>query len=281
MPEAAQLPHLTWYPCALTIAGSDSGGGAGVQADLKTFAAHGVYGASAITAVTAQNSRGVHAVHRLPPAIVAAQLAAVLEDIPVTAVKIGMLSSADIITAIAEQLRAQPVPNIVLDTVMLSSSGQRLLDSDAVPVLREYLFPLATVITPNLPEAASLLGRAAITDPLEASRALLELGAGAVLLKGGHAAGEELVDVLLTRDRPEPYLFRHRRIDTPNTHGTGCALSAALAARLAQGVPLAMAVDGAISWLQQAIAHAWPLGSGHGPVHHFWQLWPPAALPPS
>ncbi len=270
------MPHLTRYPCALTIAGSDSGGGAGLQADLKTFAAHGVYGASVVTAVTAQNSCGVRAVHTLPPAVVAAQLAAVLDDIPVAATKIGMLATADIITTVAAQLRTRPAPNLVLDTVLLSTSGQRLLDLDAVSALREHLFSLATLITPNLPEAASLLECEAIDDPLAAARLLLSFGAEAVLLKGGHASGEELVDVLVTRESAEPHLFRHRRIETPHTHGTGCTLSAAIASGLAHGLPLCTAVEAAINWLQHAIASSWTPGCGHGPVHHFWQFWPPA-----
>ncbi len=268
------MTQTTRYPCALTIAGSDPSGGAGLQADLKTFTAHGVYGAAVITAVTAQNSGGVRAVHPLPPAIVAAQLAAVLEDIPFTAVKIGMLATAEIIAVVAEQLRLHPPPAFVLDPVMLSTSGHPLLLPDAVDILRKHLLPFATLITPNLPEAAVLLACEAIADPSEAARELLALGAGAVLLKGGHASGEELVDVLLTRERTEPHLYHHRRLDTPHTHGTGCALSAAIAARLARGVPLIEAVEGAIAWLQQAIALAWPPGQGPGPVHHCWQLWP-------
>lgn len=271
------MPHQIRYPCALTIAGSDSGGGAGLQADLKTFAAHGVYGASVITAVTAQNTCGVRAVHPLPPAIVAAQLAAVLEDMPIAAVKVGMLATAPIVATVAEQLRRYPTPHLVLDTVMLSTSGPRLIDAEGVTAMREHLFPLATVITPNLPEAACLLGRETIEDPITAARLLLDSGARAVLLKGGHGAGDELIDVLVTRDSSAPTLFRHPRLATPHTHGTGCTLSAALAAGLAHGLPLHTVVEAAIHWIEQAIAQAWTPGRGPGSLHHFWQYWPSAS----
>ncbi len=262
----------TRHPCALTIAGSDSSGGAGIQADLKTFAALGVYGASAITAVTAQNTRGVRAINVLPPAIITAQVDAVLDDLPIGAVKIGMLSSADVIAVVADRLCAYGTPNIVLDTVMLAKSGDALLRDDAVQALIEQLLPLATIITPNLPEAARLLGRMQLGDAIEAARALLALGAPAVLLKGGHAAGETITDILVTLDA-EPVRFTHPRMPTVNTHGTGCSLSSAIAAGLARGLPLPDAVEAGIHWLHQAIVHAWPLGSGHGPVHHFWRLW--------
>lgn len=261
------------YPCALTIAGSDSGGGAGIQADLKTFAALGVYGASVITAVTAQNTVGVRAIHDIPPSIIAAQLDAVLEDLPVDAVKIGMLSSAEIITMVAGRLHAHGVKTIVLDTVMLAKSGDPLLRDEAVQALIEQLLPIATIITPNLPETARLLGQAAVDDTLAAAHALLELGPGAVLIKGGHGEGDEIEDLLVISGEEMPHRFRHPRLATPNTHGTGCTLSSAIAAGLAHGLPLPVAVEAAITWLQGAIAHARPLGSGHGPVHHFWELW--------
>jgi len=263
----------TRYPCALTIAGSDSGGGAGIQADLKTFAALGVYGASVITAVTAQNTCGVRAVHDVPLQVIAAQLDAVLEDIPFGAVKIGMLSSADIVSVVAGRLRAHETPMVVLDPVMVAKSGDALLRDDAVQALIDNLLPLATIITPNLPEAARLLGRDRIEHTEEAAGELLSLGPAAVLLKGGHGGGDEIEDLLLVRGEDAPQRFRHPRVITRNTHGTGCSLSSAVAAGLASGLPLPAAVEAAIDWLQGAITHAWPLGGGHGPVHHFWKWW--------
>lgn len=268
----------TRYPCALTIAGSDSGGGAGIQADLKTFAAHGVYGASVITAITAQNTVGVRAIHNVPCDIVAAQLNAVLEDIPVSASKIGMLSSAAIISVVADRLRAHAARNIVLDTVMVAKSGDLLLQRQAVQALIDELLPLATIITPNLPEAVCLLQRKAVDDPVEAAQALLALGARAVLLKGGHADGNTLEDIFMLRGVSAPFRFTHARVHTANTHGTGCSLSSAIAAGLANGLALPVAVERAITWLHAAITHAWPLGAGHGPVHHFWQLWTAPAV---
>jgi hydroxymethylpyrimidine/phosphomethylpyrimidine kinase len=261
------------YPAALTVAGSDSGGGAGIQADLKTFAALGVYGASVITAVTAQNTRGVRAVHDIPLPVVAAQLDAVLEDIPFGAVKIGMLSSAEIIVTVADRLRAHGTQTIVLDPVMLAKSGDSLLRDDAVQALIEELLPLVAVITPNLPEAARLLNRVRIEDTEEAAGSLLSLGPGAVLIKGGHGEGDNLEDLLLVRGEGAPHRFLHPRVDTVNTHGTGCSLSSAIAAGLARGLELPAATESAIAWLQGAIKHAWPLGAGHGPVHHFWKWW--------
>jgi len=264
----------TRYPCALTIAGSDSGGGAGIQADLKTFAALGVYGAGVITAVTAQNTRGIRAIHDIPLPVVAAQLDAVLEDIPFGAVKIGMLSSSEIIATVAERLRAHGARAVVLDPVMVAKSGDSLLRDDAVQTLIENLLPLATIITPNLPETARLLGRAQVEDTTEAANALLALGPGAVLIKGGHAGGDEIEDLLVRQGENAPYRYRHPRVDTVNTHGTGCSLSSAIAAGLAHGLALPAATEAAIDWLQGAIEHAWPLGGGHGPVHHFWKWWP-------
>ncbi|MHB9026550.1 MAG: bifunctional hydroxymethylpyrimidine kinase/phosphomethylpyrimidine kinase [Armatimonadota bacterium] len=263
--------HQT-YPCALTIAGSDSGGGAGIQADLKTFAALGVYGASVITAITAQNTVGVRAIHDVPSPIIAAQIDAVLEDLPIRAIKIGMLSSIATIRTVTERLRAHQPPAIVLDTVMIAKSGDALLAPDALAALRDELVPMATIITPNLPEAACLLGLEAIGDRREAAQALLDLGARAVLLKGGHGEGEEIEDLLAAPGLLLP--ISHPRVHTANTHGTGCSLSSAVAAGLAKGLDLPAAVTAAISWLQGAILHARPLGAGHGPVHHFWNLWP-------
>jgi len=265
---------MAQFPCALTIAGSDSSGGAGIQADLKTFAAFGVYGASVITAVTAQNTTGVRAVFEMPCDIVAAQLDAVFEDLPIAAIKIGMLASAEIIHIVADRLRANQITTVVLDTVMLSKSGQALLHDDAITALQAELLPLATLVTPNLPEAARLLNLTAIDDPATAAQALLKFGANAVLLKGGHSTGAEVVDMLVTREERSPTRFCHPRIMTLHTHGTGCTLSSAITALLAQGCSLPTAVDRAITWLQHAIMFAWPLGAGQGPVHHFWQEWP-------
>jgi len=263
-------------PRLLTIAGSDSGGGAGIQADLKTFAAQGGYGMSVVTAVTAQNTREVRAVFEVPPAIVAAQIDAVLEDIGADAVKIGMLASAALVRVVAERLRTHltgtGVP-IVFDPVMVAKSGDRLLRQDAVEALISELLPLATVVTPNLPELEALTGLAVATEG-ERARAAGALAAHgqAVLAKGGHAEGDEVVDLLLTQGRV--HRFVHLRLHTRATHGTGCTLSSAIAARLGAGEELTRAVEGAIEYLQGAMAAACPLGSGngHGPVDHFY-LW--------
>lgn len=263
---------------ALTIAGSDSGGGAGIQADLKTFSALGVYGASVITAITAQNTRTVSAVEPVSPAMVAAQIDAVFGDLDIMAVKIGMLGGADVITAVADRLRvaldADPIP-VVLDPVMVAKSGDALLPDDAVDALRERLLPLATLLTPNLPEAARLLGRAAADTPeamADQGEALRALGAGHVLMKGGHAEGAVCTDLLIG---PDSLMLTAPRQPTRNTHGTGCSLSSAIAAGLAQGLALPDAVRRAHGWLQGAIAAADGLavGLGHGPVHHFYKMW--------
>ncbi len=261
-------------PRVLTIAGSDSGGGAGIQADLKTFAAHGVYGMSVVTAITAQNTREVTAVEEVSPELVAAQIDAVLSDVGADAVKIGMLSSAAIVRAVAGRLaHFQPRP-VVLDPVMVAKSGDPLLADDAVEALKQELLPLATLVTPNLPEAERLTGIAlgaapADEDLLEAAQALAAAGP-AVLIKGGHGEGSEVHDLLLDFGGTER--FTHPRIDTPSTHGTGCTLSSAIAARLAAGAGLRSAVGGAIDYLHGAIAAAFPLGSGHGPVNHLYLM---------
>jgi hydroxymethylpyrimidine/phosphomethylpyrimidine kinase len=267
-------------PRLLTIAGSDSGGGAGIQADLKTFAAHGAYGMSAITALTAQNTREVQAVHEVPPEMVAAQIDAVLEDVGLDAVKIGMLASAPIVRAVADRLRVAlartPVP-VVLDPVMIAKSGDALLRDDAVEALVEELVPLATLVTPNVPELERITGLPAADREarLRAARKLAERGP-AVLAKGGHSEdteGAEVVD-LLVEPGGEVHEFRHPRLATTSTHGTGCTLSSAIAARLARGEGLPLAVEGAIAWLQEAMMAAYPLGSGHGPVDHLHELFP-------
>lgn len=253
---------------ALTIAGSDSGGGAGIQADLKTFQRFGVFGTSVITAVTAQNTRGVRAVHPVPVDIVAAQLAALAEDLPPAAVKTGMLASAALVREVAAALTRYDFGNYVLDPVMLATSGDRLLDADAERELRERLLPLATIVTPNLDEAAVLAGFP-VRDPAAMERAgvrLLEAGAAAALVKGGHLPGDALVDILVTPGGVRR--FATTRIATRATHGTGCTLSAAITAGLALDRPLEEAVREALDYVRRAIAAAPGLGSGRGPLAH-------------
>jgi len=261
---------------ALTIAGSDSGGGAGIQADLKTFSALGVYGASVIAALTAQNTLGVRAIHDPPVEFLRAQLDAVFEDIRIDAVKIGMLSRPEVIDAVADALRRYGVQRVVLDPVMVAKSGDRLLAPEAVAQLRERLVPLATVITPNLPEAALLLDAAEITRPEQmpdACRRLLDLGCTWALLKGGHLPGPESVDVLC--DETRVLHFPAVRVRTRNTHGTGCTLSSAIAAYLARGMDVPEAVARAKDYLTAALhaADTLAVGHGHGPVQHFHALW--------
>lgn len=261
---------------ALTIAGSDSGGGAGIQADLKTFSALGVYGASVITAVTAQNTRAVTHIHDIPLDVVEGQIVAVLDDLDVAAIKIGMLSSPEIVESVARALDGYAGP-VVLDPVIVAKSGAKLLRDEAIAALKERLLPRATVITPNLPEAAALLGCAPAGDASEVERqgrALLALGPAAVLMKGGHAQGDACTDVLLVANGPA-MTFTAERLDTRNTHGTGCSLSSAIAAGLAKGLALPQAVGEAHDWLHGAIraADMLSVGSGHGPVHHFHRLW--------
>jgi hydroxymethylpyrimidine/phosphomethylpyrimidine kinase len=261
---------------ALTIAGSDSSGGAGIQADLKTFAAIGVYGASAITALTAQNTQGVDAVLVVPPDFVARQIKVVARDLDLRAIKIGMLATSDIIEAVAEQLNSLPEVPVVLDPVMVAASGDVLLDEDAVEALREMLLPRASLITPNLPEAAKLLGVSEAKDEGEMraqAEAVRRLGTQAVLIKGGHANGSDAVDILVDGEGELP--LRTARLQTENTHGTGCTLSAAIAAELAKGDSLREAVMRAKTYVTAAIAAADELriGKGRGPVHHFHALW--------
>ncbi len=261
---------LTLPPRLLTIAGSDSGGGAGIQADLKTFAAFRGFGMSAVTAVTAQNTCRVSAIHEVPPEVVSAQIDAVFEDIGVDAVKVGMLGNAAVIEAVAESLRRHAGPPVVLDPVMVAKSGDSLLEEEAVGALAATLLPLATLITPNLPEAQRLTGLSVATEP-ERRRAARKLAAGgaAVLIKGGHGTGDELVDLLY--DGQSFQCFSHPRLATSSTHGTGCTLSAAIAAGLGAGAPLARAVEEAVSYLHGAIGAAYPVGRGHGPVDHLYQ----------
>jgi hydroxymethylpyrimidine/phosphomethylpyrimidine kinase len=265
-------------PVALTIAGSDSGGGAGIQADLKTFSALGVYGCSAITALTAQNTLGVQGIHAIDPAFVRQQMDSVLGDLAVVAVKIGMLGTPEVIAAVAEGLATWKPRWIVLDPVMVAKGGDKLLLDEAVAALRELLLPLASLVTPNLPEAGVLLGEPAVTtrDEMGPVAARLQaLGPRAVLLKGGHLLSSgESPDLLLHGD--ELHWLEALRIHTRHTHGTGCTLSAAIAALLARGRPLPEAVAEAKAWLAAAIKAGDKLGIGHGvgPVHHFHALWP-------
>jgi hydroxymethylpyrimidine/phosphomethylpyrimidine kinase len=262
-------------PIAVTIAGSDSGGGAGIQADLKTFSALGVYGASIVTALTAQNTKGVSAIHQVPAEFVVAQIDAVFSDFDVAAVKIGMLGNAAAIEAVAAGLVRYNARNVVLDPVMAATSGERLLRPDALVALRK-LIAHANVVTPNLPEAAALLGVAPARDEnemLKQAQKLLELGADAVLIKGGHGSGADSVDLLV--ETAGHTRFAARRAKTENTHGTGCTLASAIAAGLAKGDLLGEAVGEAKTYVSRAIAAADRLGigSGPGPVHHFFKWW--------
>ncbi len=262
---------------ALTIAGSDSGGGAGIQADLKAMSALGVYGSSVITAVTAQNTQAVTAVHGIPPDVIAAQVEAVLTDLNVDAIKIGMLATPEIIQTVARALSGFDGP-VVLDPVMIAKSGDALLADAAVQTLRDVLLPRASVLTPNLPEAACLLDQKAAvsrSEMIEQGKALCAMGARTVLMKGGHGTGDICHDVLIGETGVVAE-FQAPRQNTRNTHGTGCTLSSAIAAGLAKGLALPEAVAEAHDYLQGAIARADELnvGSGHGPVHHFHRVWP-------
>jgi hydroxymethylpyrimidine/phosphomethylpyrimidine kinase len=253
---------------ALTIAGSDSGGGAGIQADLKTFAAHGVYGSSAITAITAQNTRRVTAVAEVPEEIVAAQVDAVLEDIGADAVKTGMLSSATIVEVVADRLEAWGIGNLVVDPVMVAMCGDRLLSPDAVAVVRRALLPLARVVTPNLPEA-EVLAVFSITsdaDTRRAAEAIAALGSTVVVIKGGHRTGEPIDLVFDGHNFVE---VRAPRVETTNTHGTGCTFSAAIAANLARGREPLAAISEAKQYVTEALHGSYPIGAGHSPVNHF------------
>ncbi len=252
---------------ALTIAGSDSGGGAGIQADLRTFHAHGVFGTSAITAITAQNTTGVRAVETLPVAIIRAQIDAVADDFSLAATKIGMLATSEIIRAVADAIRARALGPVVLDPVMVAKGGDALLQPEAVAALRDELLPLATVITPNVPEAEVLTGQriASLADMHAAARALLARGVRAVVIKGGHLEREPLaIDVIADANGIEE--LSAVRINTPHTHGTGCTFAAATAARLALGDDLRTAIRGAKAYVRRAIERAPGLGHGHGPL---------------
>jgi hydroxymethylpyrimidine/phosphomethylpyrimidine kinase len=258
-------------PIALTVAGSDSSGGAGIQADLKTFAALGVYGASVITALTAQNTQGVSGIHQVPADFVTAQIDAVFSDLAIGVVKIGMVADVAVIGAIAAGLAKWQPKHVVLDPVMVATSGDRLLQADAIDALRTKLIPLASLITPNLPEAAALLDAPVATTEgaiAEQGKRLLALGARAVLIKGGHGQGAESIDYLVTSGGT--IALSAPRVATKNTHGTGCSLSSAIAAGLAKGEDMQTAVRNAKAWINAAIAAAdrFSVGHGHGPIHH-------------
>ncbi len=263
-------------PRVMTIAGSDSGGGAGIQADLKTFAALGVYGASALTAITAQNTLGVTAVQEVSLDVIAAQIDAVVSDIGVDAVKVGMLSSAEIVELVADKVGEHSLPNLVVDPVMVATSGDRLLKDSAVESLRSSLVPLAAVVTPNLAEAEVLTGRRpeTIEEMKDAATRIADLGARTVLVKGGHledAPQGQAVDVLY--DGATFHLLADSWIDTKNTHGTGCTLSSGIAAGLARGWPVLEAVAAAKAYLTEGLRAAFPVGQGHGPPSHLFAWW--------
>ncbi len=261
---------------ALTIAGSDSGGGAGIQADLKTFHAFGVFGTSAITAITVQNTLGVTGVHAVPPDIVRAQIHAVASDLAPAACKTGMLADRALVAAVAEAIRTERLPGFVLDPVMVATSGDRLLDTDAETSIADLLLPLCSLVTPNLYEASILTGEPVGDEAgmRRAAEALVRRGAAAALVKGGHLEGGPVVNILY--DGRRFTAWTKARIESRNTHGTGCTLSAAITAGLALGRPLHDAVDAALEWVHRAIESAPGLGAGHGPLNHFIVPRPPA-----
>jgi hydroxymethylpyrimidine/phosphomethylpyrimidine kinase len=271
---AAPMARTLRYARVLSIAGSDSGGGAGIQADLKTFAALGCFGMTALTALTAQNTQGVRAIHAVPLDMLHAQIDAVVEDIGVDAVKIGMLHSVATVQAVAAAIDRHRLERVVLDPVMVATSGATLIDREAIEELVTQMFPRAALVTPNLDEAALLVARPLTTeaDMHDAARELLARGARAVLLKGGHLAGDTVSDLLLTSDAP-PLWLRGPRIPSANTHGTGCTLSSAIAAHLARGATLEDAVRAARDYVRGALEAGAPVrtGAGSGPLNHAWQ----------
>jgi hydroxymethylpyrimidine/phosphomethylpyrimidine kinase len=266
---------------ALTIAGSDSGGGAGIQADLKTFAALDVYGTSAITAITAQNTVGVASVQMLEADMVTAQIEAVAGDIELHATKTGMLGTAAIVEAVAAAIQELDLPLVVVDPVMVAKSGDTLLDAEAIRTMCAELLPQALVVTPNIPEAEVLSGRriSSLSDAREAARRIRDFGCRAVVVKGGHGTGADIVDLLF--DSEGFTELRTPRIDTRNTHGTGCTFASAIAAFLAHGQPLHAAVASAQAYVAGAIRHGLAIGKGHGPLDHFWQMRATPAQPPA
>jgi hydroxymethylpyrimidine kinase/phosphomethylpyrimidine kinase len=258
-------------PTALTIAGSDSGGGAGIQADLKTFAAHGVYGTSAITALTAQNTIGVSSVHVPPDDVVTAQIEAVVADLGCDAVKTGMLANSTIVEAVAAAVESFELPNLVVDPVMVAKSGDHLLDEEAVHAMRWTLLRLARVVTPNIPEAEVLakMPIASLADMREAAKRIAAFKPAAVVIKGGHLAGPEVIDVLYEHGVFTEFVGP--RIEGRNTHGTGCTFAAAITAHLAKGADLLTAIPAAKVYVEGAMRNGIPLGKGHRPLHHFWR----------
>ena len=270
------ISHHHYYRC-LTIAGSDSGGGAGIQADLKTFGALGCYGMSVITALTAQNTTGVSAIQAVTPKFVVEQISAVLTDIGVDAVKIGMLFSTEIIQAVAEGLKPFNIQRMVLDPVMVAQSGDKLLKEDAIEAIQSYLMPLATVVTPNIPEASILVAESltSTADIRRAAKILARHGSRAVLIKAGHLIGEQSTDLLYLSDDDRFVEISGPRIDTINNHGTGCTLSSAITAYLARGKGLETAVQKAKIYIEGALkaGAGYQIGQGHGPVHHYYRFW--------
>ncbi len=266
------------YPMVLSVAGSDSCGGAGVQADLKTISALGAYAATAITAITVQDTRGVKSVHAVPSEVVAGQIKAVMDDLCPQVVKIGMVNDVRTVRAIASVLRCCPQTTIICDPVMISTSGHRLVTEEAMEVVKTELFPLSSLITPNLREAEALVGKTFDTlDDMKAQiRLLRRWGNYAVLLKGGHLEGNIMADLLLMPDADEPLLFQSEKVDTPNTHGTGCTLSSAIAALVAQGFSLPEAIRRAKGYVSEAICQGADVrvGEGHGPLNHFFSPLP-------
>lgn len=264
------------YPTVLTIAGSDSGGGAGIQADIKAISAMGCYAASAITAITVQNTVGVQAVHPVPLDILAGQIDAVLSDIGADAIKIGMLHSAEVVNLVAEKIEQYGIKNVVLDPVMVSTSGHRLIEETAIDSLKSRLMPLARVITPNIPEAEILCGKKITSEKefAEVAKILSLDNTVSVLLKAGHLTGETLVDYFYNAEDGSIALLPSKRVNTRNTHGTGCTLSSSFAAALAKGETLTKAAQTAKQYIQQAIISGaeYQIGKGHGPVNHFWNL---------
>jgi hydroxymethylpyrimidine/phosphomethylpyrimidine kinase len=266
-PVPAPIP-----PKAMTIAGSDSGGGAGIQADIKTFAALGVYGSSVITAITAQNTVAVTAVQEISTDVIGAQIDAVMEDIGADAVKTGMLSSPEIVRAVSAGIRRHSIRNLVVDPVMIAKSGDRLLQEEAVEAVREYLLPLARIVTPNIPEAEVLAGITieSEADMIEAARLIHKAGPEIVIVKGGHLV-ESPIDIAW--DGKTAAHFETERVETTSTHGTGCTFSAAIAAHLAQGYEVYDAIERSKQYLFGALLKAYRVGAGHSPVHHFHKLW--------
>ena len=259
-------------PTVMTIAGSDSGGGAGIQADLKTFSALGVFGTSTLTAITAQNTVGVTAVHEIPTDVISAQIDAVITDIGADAVKTGMLSSSAIVETVADAIRRHAVANLVVDPVMVAKSGDRLLREEAIASICGSLIPLAAVVTPNIPEAEDLTGHSISTDAevRRAAESIIEMGARSVVIKGGHRSGPA-TDVFYDGDRFQE--FTTERIPSTNTHGTGCTFASAVAAGLAHGLEPSRAVAQAKEYVTEAIRASYPIGQGHGPLHHFHAFW--------